>query len=1333
MQQSKVGIPNYMSTSNPAAALLLRLGYDGSDAKKGLSQSRQDVATFKAQAVLLEEELKRERTRLATDFTAENRKQAETRVTDVRAAIGKEIDVMRTLTGAQQDASLKRINQLRAEFGEANKNLGQFDAQAKKVKELADAYNAARTNASKSQAAAGVFRETGRASGEIPGLSDLLQNVAPGLANIQSRLGGILNSLVILGGGLQGASQGFDAMAASGAGLGETLGGLLGTTTLIGGAIIAIGGAAFAAALNVGEWSLEMSNLSQKTGISTEALVGFEHIGNVTGLSVDTLMNATRSLSKSMVTDSAVFGHYSVDIRDKVTGAFRDEKDVLLDLADVFAQMPDGPEKVRLANELLGRSGQELIPTLNLGRKALQEIFDEGVRLGPNIAQNAAAYAKWKDATADLSLEMKGLEGHLSGIVRLGASGIDAVNNVIEAAKTAASKSGGLGGPGFLGNLGLDLLGVGDVQAPNLPKKLSAPRPPVSLNPFLQTENDPAVLALQQKIQEADRKSLSIKEQLTQEQKRLNDAQKAYNDLNEADKQKGGFKDEIKANLQEQLEIKDRINALDKEQASAAKAAATAESERLKLLKETADIETEIARTSSNLKSQASVINEGISATVKLMQQQAEYQRLQKEASAIDPSTKEGAAQLKANEEKQNSLEKETAAIALKQMTDAAKEDRAKKIALENKLLIDQIALLDRIVSIDQLGLRGTPQPLQTSTGTDPFQDLMALGGAGGKLSRTRAQGGLIPEKPSEIQGALKSLQDFGDIVAKFNGGLSKQFSEMFAGVESFTKGFEQLQKSFNKNGEPGGGISSAIGGIKQSFSQGGLSGVLSGITSIGDIAAGAVGFVGSIISGISDLFSAHAKKIAENIKDEVAAIDGAFKAGNLTVTSAISATEAQKTYALNNLSGDRLQQVLDQINQELVALRAQQKATLDSFNAELAKLKAPVGIGDFNSSFVQIIQTLRTASAAGASLTDQLAYLNLSVTQLATNLNGTLRSAEQSTLSLLRQDIALQQQKADLQISYDEQRRAILSSVGLAPVLTPGQQIAQQLADLDRQHKEQVDANNEQQDQLTAQLDGQAQLYGFSVKITDLESEKNAVIAQQLLLQKQITAESTTQLTQQLQLLAMLHQGQIPNLQAGLLPTGPDFTKFLSLVESSSIIKNNKDVGQTALQATFGTSNPDASTVTLSSALQLIKALTGEAGGPTAGNSTFQLTGQAGATRDALVQELLDIFHQIQQQSFTTTLPTSFVPTLPPSALGGSTSAASLAAWASVGDGGLSGLPNTLVSSGGVVNNNNIAGLTIQVVLPDGSQLTADQAAAIVRNGLTQISKDGGSTGLIL
>ena len=63
------------------------------------------------------------------------------------------------------------------------------------------------------QAAAGVFRETDSATGEIPGLSDIVQNFAPGLANIQSRLGAIFNSMVLLGGGIKGASQGFDALA----------------------------------------------------------------------------------------------------------------------------------------------------------------------------------------------------------------------------------------------------------------------------------------------------------------------------------------------------------------------------------------------------------------------------------------------------------------------------------------------------------------------------------------------------------------------------------------------------------------------------------------------------------------------------------------------------------------------------------------------------------------------------------------------------------------------------------------------------------------------------------------------------------------------------------------------------------------------------------------------------------------------------------------------------------------------------------------------------------------------------------------------------------------
>jgi len=76
---------------------------------------------------------------------------------------------------------------------------------------------------------------------------------------------------------------------------------------------------------------------------------------------------------------------------EDAAGNFRGAHEVMLDLADVFRELPDGPEKSRLAIEVFGRSGVALIPTLNKGREGLRALVPELDDLAPASARPPAA------------------------------------------------------------------------------------------------------------------------------------------------------------------------------------------------------------------------------------------------------------------------------------------------------------------------------------------------------------------------------------------------------------------------------------------------------------------------------------------------------------------------------------------------------------------------------------------------------------------------------------------------------------------------------------------------------------------------------------------------------------------------------------------------------------------------------------------------------------------------------------------------------------------------------------------------------------------------------
>ncbi|AEQ50746.1 hypothetical protein [Pelagibacterium halotolerans] len=172
------------------------------------------------------------------------------------------------------------------------------------------------------------------------------------------------------------------------------------------GASLAIGAAAGAAALGVLikrsiDQADAMSKAAQRAGVTTEALSRLAWAGELSDVSLGSLGSSLGRLSYTMGqvqsgadrTGAAVFDALGVTISD-AEGRLRSADQVMLDLADRFAQMEDGADKTALAIRLFGRSGTELIPLLNNGRAGLSDMADEADRLGKTISTDTGRAAE---------------------------------------------------------------------------------------------------------------------------------------------------------------------------------------------------------------------------------------------------------------------------------------------------------------------------------------------------------------------------------------------------------------------------------------------------------------------------------------------------------------------------------------------------------------------------------------------------------------------------------------------------------------------------------------------------------------------------------------------------------------------------------------------------------------------------------------------------------------------------------------------------------------------------------------------------------------------------
>lgn len=132
----------------------------------------------------------------------------------------------------------------------------------------------------------------------------------------------------------------------------------------------------------------EIGRAAQKTGLTTEALSGLRlaaEDSNVEFASLSTgLARFGKNAFEAVTGNKALkekFDSLGISLRDS-SGQIRPMGDLVSQLADRFAGMADGPEKDAAAIKLLGRSGQELIPVLNLGAKGLADFSKEADEYG---------------------------------------------------------------------------------------------------------------------------------------------------------------------------------------------------------------------------------------------------------------------------------------------------------------------------------------------------------------------------------------------------------------------------------------------------------------------------------------------------------------------------------------------------------------------------------------------------------------------------------------------------------------------------------------------------------------------------------------------------------------------------------------------------------------------------------------------------------------------------------------------------------------------------------------------------------------------------------------
>ena len=194
-------------------------------------------------------------------------------------------------------------------------------------------------------------------------------------------------------------------------GLASKLGGGIKTAAkwgaaIAGGATVAAGGM-LAIANKSAEATDRIDKMSQKLGMTREGFQEWDYILSQNGASMDsmkagmkTLTSQFDMLTKGGTKATEAFGELGLKQED-LAGLSQEE---IFEKTVVALQgMEDETKRAALANQLLGRAGQELAPMLNSGAGSVEELKKQAKDLGLVISDDAIdAGVKWTDTLDNL-------------------------------------------------------------------------------------------------------------------------------------------------------------------------------------------------------------------------------------------------------------------------------------------------------------------------------------------------------------------------------------------------------------------------------------------------------------------------------------------------------------------------------------------------------------------------------------------------------------------------------------------------------------------------------------------------------------------------------------------------------------------------------------------------------------------------------------------------------------------------------------------------------------------------------------------------------------------
>lgn len=157
-----------------------------------------------------------------------------------------------------------------------------------------------------------------------------------------------------------------------------------------------------------------LGKLEVRTGIAAAKLQSYVNAGKLADVSQKQLATGLKTLARTQLeaadgvaTYADAYNKLGINVKNS-DGTIKQSDQLLGEIADTFATLPDGPEKTAIALDIFGKSGADMITMLNGGKASLEEF---NYQLSDRFAQNAEYY---NDQITKLGFKFEGFRMQLA-------------------------------------------------------------------------------------------------------------------------------------------------------------------------------------------------------------------------------------------------------------------------------------------------------------------------------------------------------------------------------------------------------------------------------------------------------------------------------------------------------------------------------------------------------------------------------------------------------------------------------------------------------------------------------------------------------------------------------------------------------------------------------------------------------------------------------------------------------------------------------------------------------------------------------------------------------